>query len=106
MRLNKKNEELTRELFLTTRQKTKIRNALANNMLTDIIRSKTEISKIVQSDGPFAPWLGNLGKKALTNIFIPLARENLPGLVSELISNEINKFERKVSGKGAVRVGK
>ena len=48
----------------------------------------------------------NLGKKALKNIAIPLARDNLPGLVINLNSNPINKFERKISGKGAVRAGK
>ena len=37
---------------------------------------------------------------------ILLARDNLPGLVSNLASNVINKFERKLSGKGAVRAGK
>ena len=109
LRLNKKNfedEELPHELFLTTRQTTKIRNAFANNMSTDIKLSKAQISKIIQSGGSFGSWLGNLGKKALTNIAIPLARDNLPGLVSNLISNAINKFERKISGKGAVRAGK
>ena len=45
-------------------------------------------------------------KKALTNVFIPLARDYLPGLVSNLTSNAINKSERKISGKEAVRTGK
>ena len=45
-------------------------------------------------------------KKTLTNIAIPLARDNLPGLVSYLTSNVINKSERRISGKGAVRAGK
>ena len=43
LRINKKNcedEELPHELFLTTRQKTKIRNAFANNVSTDIKLSK------------------------------------------------------------------
>ena len=43
--------------------------------------------------------LGLIAKKALTNIAIPLARDNLPGLVSNLTSNAMNKFERKMSGK-------
>ena len=90
------------ELFLTTRQTSKIRNAFANNMSTDI---KDQISKIIQSDRSFGSWLGNSGNKALTRIAIPLARDNLPGLVSSLTSNAINKFERETSGKGAVRVG-
>ena len=50
--------------------------------------------------------LGNLGKKALRNVTTPLARDNLPGLVSNLASNAINKFEIKISGKGFVRAGK
>ena len=70
------------ESFLTTRQTTKIRNVCANNMSTDIKLSKTQISKIIQSGGSFGSWLGNSGKKALTNIAVPLPRDNLPGLVS------------------------
>ena len=109
LRINKKDfedEELLHELFLTTRQTTKIRNALANNTSTDVKLSKAQISKIFQSSGSFGSWLGNLGKKALANTAIPLARDNLPGLVSNLTSNAINKFERKITEKGAVRVGK
>ena len=37
---------------------------------------------------------------------IPLATDNLPGLVSKLISKAIYKFDRKISGKGAVRAEK
>ena len=44
--------------------------------------------------------------KALTNIALSLARDSLPGLVSNLTSNAINKFEGKISWKGAFRVGK
>ena len=67
------------ELFLTTRQTTKIENAFANNMSTDIKLSKVQISKIIQSSGFCSSWLGNSGKNALTNIAIPLARDNLLG---------------------------
>ena len=77
-------------------------------MLTDIKLgiSKAQISKIIQSGWSFGSWLGNLGKNALTNVAISLTRDNLPGLVSNLTSNAINKFERKISGKRAVTVGK
>ena len=68
--------------------------------------SKTQISKVIQSSGSFGFWLGNLGKKAQTDIAISLARGNLPGLVSNLNSNATNKFERKISGKTAVRAEK
>ena len=56
LRLNKKNfedEELSHELFLTTRQTTKIRNVFANNLSTDIKLSKAQISKVIQSGGSF-----------------------------------------------------
>ena len=42
----------------------------------------------------------------LANVAIPLARNNLPGLVSNLASNAMNNFERKIRRKGAVRAGK
>ena len=87
LRLNKRNfddEEVSHELFLTTRQTTKIRNVFANDMSTDIKLSKAQLSKIIQSSGSFGSWLGNLGKKALTNIATPLARGNLLGLVCNL----------------------
>ena len=50
---------LSHELLLTTRQKTKLRNALNNNMSTDIKLSKAQISKIIQSGG----FLGSLLSK-------------------------------------------
>ena len=39
--------DLPHELLLTTRQKTKIRNAFNNNMLTDLKLSSAQISKIL-----------------------------------------------------------
>ena len=67
-RINKKNfeeEELPHEWSLTTKQTTKIRNALANNISPDIKFTKVQISQIIQSGGSFGPWLRNLGKKLL-----------------------------------------
>ena len=49
-KINKKNfqdEEFPHELFLRTRQTTKIRNAFANKMSTDIKLSMAQISKII-----------------------------------------------------------
>ena len=54
MRITKKNFQdvkFPHDLLLTTGQKTKIRNALADNMLTDIKLSKTQLSKIIKSEG-------------------------------------------------------
>ena len=78
LRLNKKNfedEELSYKLFLTTRQtnKTKDKKVFTNNMSTDIKLSKAQISKIIQSGWSLGSWLGDLGKKAQTNLAIALA---------------------------------
>ena len=50
---------LPHELLLTTRQKTKLRNAFNNNMSTDLKLPKAQISKIIQSGG----YLGSLLSK-------------------------------------------
>ena len=70
------------ELFLTTIQITKIRNAFANNMSTDIKLSKAQISKIIQSDGVLGEMLHKLGKKALLDLAVPLAKDVLPKLAA------------------------
>ena len=67
-------------------------------MSIDIKLSKAHISKIIPSGGSFRSWLVNLVKKALTNVAISLARNDLSGLVISLTSNAINKFHRKISG--------
>ena len=61
-------------------------------MSTDIKLSKSHMSKIIQSGGFPCNTLGNSGKKVIKDLVIPLARDNLPGLVSNLPSNAINKF--------------
>ena len=48
---NFQNEELPQELFLTMRQKPKIRNAFVINMSTDIKLSKAQLSKTIPSGG-------------------------------------------------------
>ena len=47
--LNK--DELPHELLLTTRQNTKLRNAINNNSATDTKLSKAQIKKLIQSEG-------------------------------------------------------
>ena len=72
------------ESCLAGRQIIKIRNVFVNNMSTDIKVSKPRISKIIQWGESLASWLGNLGKKVLTNVAI----DNLLVLVPNLASNE------------------
>ena len=51
--------DLSHELLLTTRQKTKLRNVFNNNMSVDIKFSKVQISKIIQSGGLLGKLLGH-----------------------------------------------
>ena len=44
-------DNLPRELLLTARQTAKLRDAIENNMSTNIKLSKAQISKIIQSGG-------------------------------------------------------
>ena len=63
---------LSHEL-LTTRQRTKLRNAFNNNMWTDLKLSKAEVYKIIQSGG----FLGSLLSKLevlLMKVAVPLAK--------------------------------
>ena len=107
LRITKKNvqyEELPHELFLTTTQKTKIRNAFSNNMSTNINLSTAQLSKNIQSGGSLSKSLGNmmgdLGKKALLELAVPLAEDVLPRLATKAISFVLAKFERKISVQG------
>ena len=70
---------LPHELLLTTRQTTKLRNAIENNMSTDIKLSKAQISKIIKSGG-------FLGKR-----LVPLIKTGLP-----LIKNVIKPLAKSV----------
>ena len=58
-------EDLPHELLLTTRQTTKLRNVINNNMSTDIKLSKVQIKKIIQSGGFLGKILGPLLKTGL-----------------------------------------
>ena len=53
---------LPHALLLTTKQTTKLRNAIENNMSTDIKLSKDQISKTIQSRGFLGKLLGPLLK--------------------------------------------
>ena len=66
-------ENLSHDLFLTTKQKAKVRNAIANNASTDTKLSQSQLAKIIQSGGFVSKTLGNLGKKVLLDFDVPLA---------------------------------
>ena len=92
--------DLLQELLLTTRQKTKLRNAFNNNMSTDIKLSKAQISKIIQSGG----FLGSLLSKLagpLMKIAIPLAKNVLAPLGITAAASAIDAgIQKKIHGFG------
>ena len=71
--------DLPHELLLTTRQKTKVRNAFNNNMSTDLKLSKAQISKIIQSGGFLGSLLGKLAGP-LMKTAVSLAKDVLAPL--------------------------
>ena len=86
--------DLPRELLLTTRQKTKVRNAFNYNMSTDIKLSKAHIFKIIQSEG----FLGSLLSKLagpLMKVAVPLANNILAPLGITAAASAIDAIEFK-----------
>ena len=65
--------------LLTTRQKTKLKNALNNNMSTDLKLSKAQNSKIMQSGGFLRSLLSKLAAP-LMKVVIPLTKNVLAPL--------------------------
>ena len=64
---------LPHELLLTTRQRTKLRNVIENNMSNDINLSKAQISKMIQSGGSLGSLLSKIAGP-LTKVAVPLAK--------------------------------
>ena len=82
LRLGIKNfnrDELPHELLLTTRQNTKLRNAINNNMATDLKLSKAQMKKLIQSGGFLGKLLSTLAGP-LMKVAMPLAKNVLAPL--------------------------
>ena len=79
-------------------------------MSMDIKLSKAQFFKIIQLGGFLGKALGNLmsnlGKKALFDLSFSLANNVWPKLATKATSSVLDKFERKISGQGAIRAGK
>ena len=92
--------DLPHELLLTTRQKTKLRNAFNNNMSTDLKLSRAQIFKIIQSGG----FLGSLLSKLagpLMKVAIPLAKNVLAPLGIAAAASAIDAgIQKKIHGSG------
>ena len=92
---------LPHELLLTT---SKLRNAIENNMSTDIKLSKAQISKIIQSGGilgkPLGPLL-NTGLPLTKNAIKPLAKSVLIPLgLTAAVSADDAGIQKKLLGSG------
>ena len=91
---------LPHELLLTTRQKTKLRNALNNNISTDLKLYRAYISKIIQSGG----FLGSLLSKLagpLMKVAIPLAKNVLAPLGITAATSAIDAgIQKKIHDSG------
>ena len=94
--------DLPHELLLTTRQKTKLRNAFNNNMSTDIKLSKAQVSKIIQSGG----FLGSLLSKLagpLMKVTVPLAKNILAPLGITAAASVIDvEIQKKIHSSGTI----
>ena len=87
-------KDLPHELLLTTRQKTNLRNALNNNMSTDLMLSKAQISKIIQSGG-FLPSLLSKLAGPLMKVAIPLSKNVLAPLGTTAAASAIDAGIKK-----------
>ena len=103
LRLSIKNfnkDELPHELLLTTRQNTKLRNAINNNLATDIKLSKPQIKKIIQSGGFLGKLLSKLAG-TLMKVAMPLAKNVLAPLgLTAAISAIDGSIQKKIHGSG------
>ena len=93
---------LPHELLLTTRQPTKLRNAIENNISTDIKLWKAQISKIIQSGRFLGKLLGPLLKTGLPlikNVIKPLAKSALiPLALTAAASAAAAGIKKKIYG--------
>ena len=91
---------LPHELLLTTRQTTKLKSAIENNMPIDIKLSKAQISKIIPSGG----FLGSLFSKSagpLMKVAVPIAKNILAPLGITAAASPIDTgIQKKIHGSG------
>ena len=96
--LNK--EDLPHELLLTARQSTKLRNAINNNLATDIKLSKAQIKKLIQSGGFLGKLLSKLAGP-LMKVAMPLAKNVLAPLGLTAAMSAIDEsIQKKTNGSG------
>ena len=91
---------LPHELLLTTRQTTELRNSIENNMSTDIKLSKTQISKIIPSEGFLGALLSKLAGP-LMKVSVQIAKKVLAPLGLTAAMSAIDAgIQKKIHGSG------
>ena len=91
-------DELPHELLLTSRQNTKLRNAINNNLATDIKLSKAQIKKLIQSRGFLGKLLSKLAGP-LMKVALPLAKNVLAALgLTAAMSALDGSIQKKIHG--------
>ena len=91
---------ISHELFLTTRQTTKLRSAIEYNISTGIKLSKSQISKIIQSGGFLSSLLSKLAG-LFTKVAVPLAKNILAPLgITAAASVIAAGSQKKIHGSG------
>ena len=92
--------DLPHELLLTTRERTKLRNAFNYNTSADIKLSKVQISKIIQY-GEFLRSLLNKLAGPLMKVAVPLAKNILAPLGITAAASAIDAgIQKKIHGSG------
>ena len=92
--------DLPHELLLTTRQKTKLRNAFNNNMSTDLKLSKAQTFNIILSGGFLGSLLSKLADP-LIKVVIPLGKNVLAPLgITAAVSAIGAGIQKKIHGSG------
>ena len=87
-------------MLLTTRQNTKLCNAINNNLSTDIKFSKAQIKKIIQSGGFLGKLLSKLAGP-LMKVAMPLAKKLLAPLgLTAAMSAIDGGIQKKIRGEG------
>ena len=87
-------------MLLTSRQSTKLRNAINNNLATDIKLSKVQVKKLIQSGGFLGKLLSKLAGP-LMKVAMPLAKNVLAPLdLTATMSVIDGSIQKKIHGSG------
>ena len=100
------NEELSHELLVNKPKRKQSEKTKRKQQPAKKTKTRNAFSNIIQSDWFLSNMIENLGKKTLLNLVVLLPKDVSPKLVTKAILSAIDKFERTINGRGAVRAEK